>query len=369
MMNTRFVSLDILRGITLAGMILVNTSGNGDFTYAPLMHADWHGFTPTDLVFPTFLFMVGAAMRFSFKSFNYHLTPRVRTKIIKRTIILFLINYLIFYFPFTDFSFDKLRILNVLPRIALSYCAVSFITLSVPANWLTRINILILLAYWGIMAFGGDTNTPYELSTNAVLKLDLFLFGPNHLYHGNGIPFDPEGLLSTLPAISTCLLGYQASVFLEKQRAINKSPLPNLLVYGLILIALAVIWDKAFPINKKLWTSSFVLLCAGIDFILIGLLSWWIEAKERQFANTFFLVFGTNSILAYAISEVLAIQMWDFTISDGNQSTDLGAWLYWHLFEPVFGKYNGSLAFALSFVLICWLICYVFYRKKWFLKV
>jgi predicted acyltransferase len=141
------------------------------------------------------------------------------------------------------------------------------------------------------------------------------------------------------------------------------------LVYGLILIALAVIWDKAFPINKKLWTSSFVLLCAGIDFILIGLLSWWIEAKERQFANTFFLVFGTNSILAYAISEVLAIQMWDFTISDGNQSTDLGAWLYWHLFEPVFGKYNGSLAFALSFVLICWLICYVFYRKKWFLKV
>ena len=368
-MNTRFVSLDILRGITLAGMILVNTSGNGDFTYAPLMHADWHGFTPTDLVFPTFLFMVGAAMRFSFKSFNYHLTPRVRTKIIKRTIILFLINYLIFYFPFTDFSFDKLRILNVLPRIALSYCAVSFITLSVPANWLTRINILILLAYWGIMAFGGDTNTPYELSTNAVLKLDLFLFGPNHLYHGNGIPFDPEGLLSTLPAISTCLLGYQASVFLEKQRAINKSPLPNLLVYGLILIALAVIWDKAFPINKKLWTSSFVLLCAGIDFILIGLLSWWIEAKERQFANTFFLVFGTNSILAYAISEVLAIQMWDFTISDGNQSTDLGAWLYWHLFEPVFGKYNGSLAFALSFVLICWLICYVFYRKKWFLKV
>ncbi len=368
-MNTRFVSLDILRGITLAGMILVNTSGNGDFTYAPLMHADWHGFTPTDLVFPTFLFMVGAAMRFSFKSFNYHLTPRVRTKIIKRTIILFLINYLIFYFPFTDFSFDKLRILNVLPRIALSYCAVSFITLSVPANWLTRINILILLAYWGIMAFGGDTNTPYELSTNAVLKLDLFLFGPNHLYDGNGIPFDPEGLLSTLPAISTCLLGYQASVFLEKQRAINKSPLPNLLVYGLILIALAVIWDKAFPINKKLWTSSFVLLCAGIDFILIGLLSWWIEAKERQFANTFFLVFGTNSILAYAISEVLAIQMWDFTISDGNQSTDLGAWLYWHLFEPVFGKYNGSLAFALSFVLICWLICYVFYRKKWFLKV
>jgi len=368
-MKTRFLSLDILRGITLACMILVNTSGNGDFTYGPLKHAKWHGFTPTDLVFPTFLFMVGVAMRFSFKSFNYNLTPRVRTKIIRRTLLLFLINYLIFYFPFIDFSFEKLRFLNVLPRIALSYCAVSFITLSVPTNWLTRINILILLGYWAIMYTFGDSGVPYELSSNAVLKLDLFLFGPNHLYHGNGIPFDPEGLLSTLPAVSTCLLGYQASIFLEKQRAINKSPLSNLLVYGFALIALALIWDKAFPINKKLWTSSFVLLCAGIDFILIGILSWWIETKEKHLANTFFLVFGTNSILAYAISEVLAIQMDHIQMPEGDSTTSLSTWLYWHVYEPIFGKFNGSLAFAMSFVLICWSICYVFYRKKWFLKV
>jgi predicted acyltransferase len=368
-MKSRYLSLDILRGITLAGMILVNTSGNGTFTYGPLKHAKWHGFTPTDLVFPTFLFMVGVAMRFSFKSFNYTLTPTLRTKIIKRTILLFPINYLIFYFPFTDFTFEKMRFLNVLPRIALSYCAVSFITLSVPSHWLTRINILILLAYWAILAFGGDTGVPYELASNAVLKVDLFLFGPSHLYHGNGIPFDPEGFLSTLPAISTCLLGYQASIFLEKQRAINKAPLANLLVYGFLLIAIALIWDKAFPINKKLWTSSFVLLCAGIDFVLIGVLSWWIETKERHFANTFFLVFGTNSILAYAISEVLAIQMDHIQMPEGDGTTNLSNWLYWHIFEPVFGRFNGSLAFAISFVLLCWVICYVCYRKKWFLKV
>ncbi len=368
-MKSRYLSLDILRGITLAGMILVNTSGNGTFTYGPLKHAKWHGFTPTDLVFPTFLFMVGVAMRFSFKAFNYTLTPSLRTKIIKRTILLFLINYLIFYFPFTDFTFEKMRFLNVLPRIALSYCAVSFITLSVPSHWLTRINIFILLAYWAILAFGGDSGVPYELASNAVLKVDLFLFGPNHLYHGNGIPFDPEGFLSTLPAISTCLLGYQASIFLEKQRAINKSPLANLLVYGFLLIAIAFIWDKAFPINKKLWTSSFVLLCAGIDFVLIGILSWWIETKERNFGNTFFLVFGTNSILAYAISEVLAIQMDHIQMPEGDGTTNLSNWLYWHVFEPVFGKFNGSLAFAISFVLVCWVFCYVCYRKKWFLKV
>lgn len=368
-MKTRFLSLDILRGITLACMILVNTSGNGDFTYAPLQHAEWHGFTPTDLVFPTFLFMVGVSMRFSFKSFNYKLTPLVRNKILRRTLLLFLINYLIFYFPFTDFSFDKLRFLNVLPRIALSYCAVSFITLNVPGNWLTRINILILLAFWGILYLFGDAGAAYELPSNAVLKLDLFLFGPDHLYHGNGIPFDPEGLLSTLPAISTCLLGYQASLFLEKQRALNKSPLANLLVYGSALIILAMLWHQAFPINKKLWTSSFVLLCAGIDFILIGLLSWWIETKEKTFANTFFLVFGTNSILAYAISEVLAIQIGNIQMSEGNSSISLNDWIYWHIYEPIFGKYNGSLAYAISFVLVCWVICYLFYRKKWFLKV
>jgi len=111
------------------------------------------------------------------------------------------------------------------------------------------------------------------------------------------------------------------------------------------------------------------LLCAGIDFVLIGVLSWWIETKERHFANTFFLVFGTNSILAYAISEVLAIQMDHIQMPEGDGTTNLSNWLYWHIFEPVFGKFNGSLAFAISFVLLCWVICYVCYRKKWFLKV
>lgn len=368
-MKSRFLSLDILRGITLAAMILVNTSGNGEFTYGPLKHAQWHGFTPTDLVFPSFLFMVGIAIRFAFKAHNHTLTSTLRNKILRRTLMLFGINYLIFYFPFLDFDIEKLRFLNVLPRIALSYCFVALLTLQVPSAWLTRINIAILLAFWGIMAFWGDTGVPYELGSNAVLKLDLFLFGPNHLYHGNGIPFDPEGLLSTLPAFSTCLFGYQVSLYLEKQRDAGKPALMGLLGGGILLICLALAWDIAFPINKKLWTSSFVLLCAGIDFILIGLLNWWIEVKERKFANTFFLVFGTNSILAYAISEVLAIQMDHIQMPEGDGTTSLNTWIYWHVFEPTFGKFNGSLAYAISFVLVCWSICYVFYRKKWFLKV
>jgi predicted acyltransferase len=262
-----------------------------------------------------------------------------------------------------------LRYLNVLPRIALSYCAISFITLSVPKHWLTPINISILLVYWVILTVFGDSGAAYELGSNAVRKLDLFLFGPTHLYHGDGIPFDPEGFLSTLPALSTCLFGYQVSLFLEKQRDSQKPALTGLLVWGIGLIILALLWNQSFPINKKLWTSSFVLLCAGIDFILIGALNWWIEVKERNFANTFFLVFGTNSILAYAISEVLTIQMSNVQIQEGSGTTSLSNWLYWHIFEPVFGKFNGSLAYAICFVLVCWSLCYVCYKRKWFLKV
>ncbi|MHA8072733.1 acyltransferase family protein [Aquirufa ecclesiirivi] len=368
-MKTRFLSLDIFRGITLAMMILVNTSGNGEFTYAPLKHASWHGFTPTDLVFPSFLFMVGVAMRFAFKSFQFQLTPALRNKILKRTVLLFLINYLIFYFPFLDFSFENMRFLNVLPRIALSYCAISFIVLLVKEKWLTVVNVSILLLYWILMLVFGDHGAAFDLGTNAVRKLDLFLFGPSHLYHGDGIAFDPEGLLSTLPAFSTCLFGYQVSLFLEKRRIDGKKVTFPLVIAGAGLIVLALIWDLAFPINKKLWSSSFVLLCAGIDFLLIALIYWWIEIKERKFANTFFLVFGTNSILAYGISELLAIQLNKWQIAEGDGTTSASNWMYWHIFEPVLGKYNGSLAYAISFVLLCWIICYVFYRKKWFLKV
>jgi predicted acyltransferase len=314
--------------------------------------------------------MVGVAMRFSFKAFNYELTPSVRNKILKRTLYLFLINYFVFYFPFTDFSFEKLRFLNVLPRIALSYCVVAFITLQVPSKWLTWINAGILLSFWGIMYAFGDAGLWMDISHNAVRKLDLFLFGESHLYHGNvvngvRIAFDPEGFLSTLPAISTCLFGYQVSLYLENQAKEGKSALLGLLGWGAALILVAVIWDQAFPINKKLWTSSFVLICAGIDFILIGLLNWWIETKERHFGNTFFLVLGTNSILAYGISEIIAIQLGNFQIQDKSASE----WLYWHIFEPIFGKYNGSLAYAIAFVMVCWSVCWVFWRKKWFLKV
>lgn len=368
-MKNRILSLDIFRGLTIAGMILVNNNGNGDFSYAPLKHAEWHGFTPTDLVFPSFLFIVGVAIRQAFRNYNFTLTPSLRNKIIRRTLLLFLINYFIFYFPFTDFDISKLRYLNVLPRIALSYCFVSFLILQVNAKWLTRINVGILLAYWFILWYFGDPGVPYELATNAIRKLDLFLFGPDHLYHGNGIPFDPEGLLSTLPAFSTCLFGYQVALFLESKREKLSDVLVNLFAWGTVLVLLALAWNFAFPINKKIWSSSFVLICAGLDMMILGLIFHLVDVKGKSFWNNFFLVFGKNAILAYGISEIIAIQMGNFTLPSGDTELGTSDWLYWHVFEPLFGKYNGSLAYAVSFVLVCWSICWVFYKKKIFLKV
>lgn len=365
-MIQRLSSLDIFRGITLFAMILVNTPGNGDYAYAPLKHAHWHGFTPTDLVFPSFLFMVGMAMYLSFKKFDFNLNPALRNKIIKRTALLFLVNYFIFYFPFIDFSISHLRILNVLPRIALSFCIVSFIVLTQKSNRLWIINIGILLAYWSIMYFFGDAGDPYSLTGNAERKLDLLVFGPDHLYHGEGIAFDPEGILSTLPALSTCLSGFLTMRYIESNKETPNKILNNLLFYGFILLVLAQIWNLGFPINKKLWTSSFVINCVGWDLILIGLLYWWIDIKGKTFGNTFFKVFGMNSILAYGVSEILIIQLEKINVGNGDIS--IPSWTYWNIFQPVFGNSFGSLVSSITYIMICWTICYLFYRKKIFLK-
>lgn len=368
-MNQRLSSLDIFRGITLFGMILVNTPGNGDYSYGPLRHADWHGFTPTDLVFPSFLFMVGMAMYLSFKKFNFTLSPDLRNKILKRTALLFLVNYFIFYFPFLDFSLSNLRILNVLPRIALSYCIVSFIVLSNKrSSRLWVINWSILLAYWLIMYLFGDSGDPYSLTGNAARKLDLLVIGENHLYHGEGIAFDPEGILSTLPALSTCLFGYMTMEYIDINQEKSHKILNRLMAWGMFLFLLAQIWHFAFPINKKLWTSSFVINCVGLDLMLIGLLYWWVDIKGRNFGKDFFKVFGMNSILAYGVSEILIIQLYNWRIADGDGYLNFPSWTYWNIFQPVFGYSFGSLVSAISYVMICWGICYIFYKRKIFLK-
>jgi predicted acyltransferase len=362
-MTTRYYSLDVFRGLTIAGMILVNTPGNGSYTYAPLLHAEWHGFTPTDWVFPSFLFIVGVAMRFSFKAYNYGLTPALRTKILRRAAIIFVLGWLIFLPVFIEDG--RFRILGVLQRIALSYAAAAFLVLRLDRRYLLPLSAGILLGYWVILSVFGD----YDLTTNAVRTLDLWLFGPEQLYHGDGLPFDPEGLLSTLPAIVTVLIGYRTGIALQETDDRNKL-IVALVAAGLALCLVGLAWNHWFPINKKLWTSSFVLLTAGLDLLLLPVLIWLLDVKGYRRWSFFFVVFGLNSIVAYALSEVLALTLYAIPMPEANgYPQSLHSWIYWHVFQPVFGYYGGSLAWALVFVGLCWLVCYGLYRRKLFLKI
>ncbi len=363
-MKNRYLSLDIFRGITIAGMILVNTSGNGNYTYSPLKHAHWHGFTPTDLVFPSFMFIIGVAMRFSFAPVNYTLTANLRNKILKRAGLLFLLSYLIHNFPYTDISLANMRIPGVLQRLAIGFAATAFIVLTLQKKYLIYIAIGLLLGYWLVMFMFGN----YDETTNAVLYLDRFLLGEKHLYGGQGFPFDPEGTLSSIPAIASTLIGYLVGIGIQEAK--NKQNLVlKMAAWGVGLVIMAWIWNMGFPINKKLWTSSFVLLCAGLDMIILAPLIWIIDIKNHTKWTYFFKFFGMNSIAAYAISELLAIGWGHISIKEGSSETDLTNWLYWHLFQPVFGYYNGALAFAIAFVLICWIPLWVMYKKGIFWKV
>lgn len=363
-MKNRYLSLDIFRGITIAGMILVNTSGNGDYTYAMLHHAHWHGFTPTDLVFPSFMFIIGVAMRFSFAPFNYTLTPDLRNKILKRAALLFIISYLIHNFPYTNFSLSHLRILGVLQRLAIGFAATAFITLTVPRKYLIYIAIGLLLSFWLIMAMFGN----YDETTNAVLYFDRWLLGEKHLWNGQGFPFDPEGALSSLPAVASTLIGYIVGIGIQEAKD-KKALVIKMVAWGFALVIISLIWHMGFPINKKLWTSSFVLLCAGLDMIILAPLILIIDIKGKTNWTYFFKVFGMNSIAAYTISELLAISLYAIPMADGDAKTSLFSWIYWHVFQPVFGYYNGSLAFAIAFVLVCWLPLWLMYKKGVFWKV
>ena len=367
----RFTALDVFRGMTVCFMIIVNTPGNGATAYGPLLHAKWHGFTPTDLVFPSFLFAVGNAMSFVLPRFQALPQSQVITKILKRTIIIFLLGYLMYWFPFVHWEQDQLvanpigttRIFGVLQRIALTYGIAALLIYFL--NWKRALIISVagLFIYWALLLFFGDAGAALTLHGNAVLKFDTWLVGANHLYMGEGVPFDPEGLLSTLPAIANATAGYAAGHFLQQQGK-SFEALAKLLLVGCSLLALAYAWDLFFPINKKLWTSSFVALTLGLDCILLAMLIYIIDLRHQTSWTYFFEVFGRNPLFIYLLSEVAAILLYFFR--SGNKT--LYATLYESIFQPI-GPYTGSFLFAISFMLFCWAIGYLLDRQKIYIRV
>ena len=375
--DNRFLSLDVFRGLTVCFMIVVNTPGSGATPFSPLLHANWHGFTPTDLVFPSFLFAVGNAMSFAQKKFGSLPTSVVLAKLAKRTALIFLLGYLMYWFPFFQvgesgdigpFPISETRIWGVLQRIGVCYGIASLLVYFFPTRTVITLSIAFLVGYWLILLGWGDPADPFGLSGNAVRRFDRFLIGDAHLYTGDGIPFDPEGLLSTLPAIVNVIIGYYAGQFVQRVGK-NYESTAKLLLAGAALIFAALCWDLVFPINKKLWTSSFVLLTTGLDLTILATLIYVIEIRHWNRANwtQFFVIPGKNPLFIYLLSELLAISL--YLIPAGGGKKNLFGWLNSHLVQPMVPGAVGSLLFALTFMLLCWSVGWLLDRRKIYVRV
>ena len=371
--SQRFLALDVFRGMTICFMIIVNTPGNYTTTFSPLLHADWHGFTPTDLVFPSFLFAVGNALSFVMIKWNSLTQSQVLWKIFKRSLLIFLLGYLLYWFPFFQpgdngaWNFKPIqdtRILGVLQRIALCYLIAAFMIYYLKMRTAAIISVIILIAYWPIMYFFGNDAEPLGLSGNAALKLDLWAMGDRHLYHGEGVAFDPEGILSTFPAVANVIGGAVVGRALQLKGKTYET-LAKLLLAGFALFTIAYFWHLLFPINKKLWTSSFVLLTVGLDCIIIASIIYTIDFLRKTRWTYFFEVFGKNPLFIYLLSEVLAILL--YTIRTDPRKS-LFQTLYENSFGIIGGK-TGSLLFALAFMLICWLVGWWLDKRKIYVKV
>ncbi|MBT3299514.1 MAG: hypothetical protein HN657_07815 [Candidatus Marinimicrobia bacterium] len=364
----RIYSIDVFRGMTIALMILVNNPGSWSHVYAPLLHAKWHGCTLTDLVFPFFLFIVGASMRFAFVRWHHYGSKEFYIHVFWRTFSIFMAGLLLNAFPFIRQNWDwtTFRIMGVLQRIALAYGLASIIAIRFDFKQIIQIISGILLAYWALLWFGSSGN-PYEVESNFVRIFDMWILGENHLWSGFGLQFDPEGLLSTFPSVGTVLLGYLAGGMIQTSKQYSDCA-KRMAIFGFGLTIIGFIWGFIFPINKALWTSSYVLFTGGIALLVLSALTWIIDGKQWKKPFWIFEVFGTNSLFIFVGSGLWAktILKIKFTLEE-NTISGYG-YLYQTIFQPFAGDLNGSLLFALSHVLGWWFILYWLYRKKIFIK-
>jgi predicted acyltransferase len=351
-------------------MIIVNSAGSGANPFAPLQHASWHGFTPTDLVFPTFLFVVGNAMAFTMMKFDPLSNKIVIWKILKRTSIIFLLGFLLYWFPFFkiteagEWSLSPLsntRIPGVLQRIGLCYGIAALMIRFLSKKQVINTSILFLFGYWIILNLGGD----YTLTGNLVLKVDKWLLGESHLYHGEGIAFDPEGILSTIPSVVNVIIGYQAGMLI-RDKGNTFETVAKIMLAGAGMLFIAYAWDHSFPINKKLWTSPFVLHTSGLALMILGGLIYTIEIINWKKGTQFFVVFGKNPLFIYLLSELIVISLWTWKNDNGQP---LYEGINEKLYQNIAPGAWGSLAFAISVMIICWAAGWIMDKKKLYIRV
>ncbi|TJZ60657.1 DUF5009 domain-containing protein [Sphingobacterium olei] len=403
-MKQRYYSLDVFRGATVALMILVNNPGTWGHMFKPLTHAPWHGCSPTDLVFPFFLFAVGNAMSFVIPRLQEAGAAVFWKKVIKRTVLIFAIGLFLNWWPFVTWVGNELhfkewinsidptkgiRIFGVLQRIAVAYFFASILAYYFRPRMLIYISAAILLGYWAFCAFLGGAD-PYSLEGWFGTDIDKQILGVAHMYKGEGVPFDPEGLASTLPAIVQVVFGYLAGVYIKNQGQVNwlwtkvptsKEPhfklLSGLLVTGFILLVSGWIWSLGFPINKKIWTSSYVLYTTGLGIMTIGGMIWYIEVQGvKNKLTQFFDVFGKNPLFIFVLSGLLPRFLGLFRVADGigengePKYTTALTWFYRNVCAEIPGPPEiGSFVYSLCFLALMWVICYWLDRKKIYVKV
>jgi predicted acyltransferase len=363
----RLLSLDVMRGLTIAGMIMVNNPGSWQYVYAPLRHAKWDGLTPTDLVFPFFMFIMGVSMFFSLRKYDFRLSPTSAGKVLKRTLLIFLVglglNLFGYLFRYDLFHLEHLRILGVLQRLALAYGLASLIGLMVNHKYILHVAAGILLAYAVLLA----STSSITLSTDSIIAVtDRAILGESHMYtdtlaDGTRIAFDPEGLLSVIGSIAHVLLGFYAGKVIMNGKKDNEHIIRNLFILGTILLFAGLLLNYACPINKKIWSSTFVLTTCGLASLLLPLLIWIIDINGKRRWATFFEAFGINPLYLYVQAALLSTL---FSV------TGFHTFMYESVFAPVLGNYGGSLAWAVFFVVLNWAPGYYWlYKKQIYIKI
>lgn len=369
--KNRLLSLDVFRGITVAAMILVNNPGNWGYIYAPLKHANWHGCTPTDLIFPFFLFIVGVAIVFALYEAKQNLPHKnLYVKILKRGTILFALGLFLNLFPY--FDFENVRILGVLQRIGLVYifCGMLFLLTNRHSQYFIFWGILI--AYYLLLSFvpiPGYGPANLDKGTNLAAWLDRLILTQNHIWK-HSVTWDPEGILSTLPAIATAIFGMIIGYIIkETKKSVVETSL-RMIYRGVIAVVLGICFNFYFPINKSLWTSSYVFFTGGLATLFLAILYWLIDVNGNKKCLNLFTLYGLNAITVFFGSTIIAkLCAVPFFIKDG---VNVGAkeWIYQSYFLPnISNPYLASLMGAVVLVLIWYFILWVLNKKNVHIKI
>ncbi len=384
--SSRLLSLDILRGITIAGMIMVNNPGSWSYIYAPLGHAAWHGLTPTDLVFPFFMFIMGISTYISLRKFYFEFSKPTLFKILKRTVVIFLIGiglgWLSLSFrTFNNLSsedigfferfitaitnFEHIRILGVMQRLALTYGATALIAIFVKHKYIPYIIVVTLIGYFLLLLFGNG----FDFSEDNIISVfDRAVLGTNHMYKDSGLAIDPEGLLSTIPAICHVLIGFCCGEILLTTKD-NNERIQRLFIIGVVMTFLGFLLSYGCPINKKIWSPTFVLATCGLASTLLALLIWIIDIKGHKKWSVFFESFGVNPLFIYVAAGIFSILLGNIIFTYDGNITNLKNFIYQICLQPYLGNYLGSLIYALLFVGFNWIIGNILYKKKIYIKI